>query len=118
MRNSMDAQEVAVGWWPGDGRYGKPAFYSYAHPAREGFRQAALTPPAARWDDGLGEFILDWDDLGREADPHGAALDFARSSFRHASTMCAPAAASHISRRAMIPIMRIVKRIGARAKRI
>src|ERR1700722_8419610 len=22
MRNAMDAQEVAVGWWPGDGRYG------------------------------------------------------------------------------------------------
>jgi uncharacterized protein DUF5996 len=87
-RNAMDAQEVAVGWWPGDGRYGKPAFYSYAHPAREGFGQAALTPPAARWDDGLGEFILDWDDLGREADPHGAALDFARSSFRHACLVC------------------------------
>jgi len=23
MRNAMDAQEVAVGWWPGDARYGK-----------------------------------------------------------------------------------------------
>src|SRR6478735_4746108 len=23
MRNSMDSQEVAVGWWPGDQRYGK-----------------------------------------------------------------------------------------------
>ena len=37
MRNAMDAQEVAVGWWPGDARYGKAAFYAYAHPAREGF---------------------------------------------------------------------------------
>ena len=33
MRNAMDAQEVAIGWWPGDGRYGKAAFYAYAHPA-------------------------------------------------------------------------------------
>jgi uncharacterized protein DUF5996 len=33
MRNAMDAQEVAVGWWPGDARYGKAAFYAYAHPA-------------------------------------------------------------------------------------
>ena len=23
MRNAMDAQEVAVGWWPGDPRYGR-----------------------------------------------------------------------------------------------
>src|SRR6185437_1855903 len=32
MRNSMDAEEVAVGWWPGDPRYPKAAFYAYAHP--------------------------------------------------------------------------------------
>ena len=38
MRNSMDAQEVAVGWWPGDDRYGRAAFYAYAHPRRPGSR--------------------------------------------------------------------------------
>ncbi len=42
MRNAMDAQEVAVGWWPGDGRYPKPAFYAYAHPAPAGFELAIL----------------------------------------------------------------------------
>ena len=36
MRNAMDAQEVAIGWWPGDRNYGKAAFYAYAHPARMG----------------------------------------------------------------------------------
>ena len=46
MRNSMDAQEVAVGWWPGDARHGKPAFYAYAHPAPEGFGGADLSPAA------------------------------------------------------------------------
>src|ERR1700746_439304 len=54
MRNSMDAQDVAVGWWPGDARYGKAAFYAYAHPAPEGFGKAALSPPAARWDGAQG----------------------------------------------------------------
>src|SRR5665213_2317953 len=44
MRNAMDAQEVAVGWWPGDARYPKAAFYAYAHPAPEGFSEAALAP--------------------------------------------------------------------------
>jgi Family of unknown function (DUF5996) len=28
MRNSMDSQEVAVGWWPGDPKLGKAAFYA------------------------------------------------------------------------------------------
>jgi hypothetical protein len=83
-RNAMDAQEVAVGWWPGDPRYGRAAFYAYAHPAPGGFAAATLAPPAARWDEALGEFVLDWDDVRISASPHAAALDFARSAFRRA----------------------------------
>ena len=87
-RNAMDSQEVAVGWWPGDTRYGKAAFYAYAHPAPEGFAAATLSPPAARWDAALGEYILDWDDVRSERDPHAAAVDFTRSAFRHACLVC------------------------------
>ncbi len=88
MRNAMDAQEVAVGWWPGDARYAKAAFYAYAHPAPQGFASATLAPPAARWDPALGEYILDWDDVRTSADPHTVGLEFARSAFRHACTVC------------------------------
>jgi len=88
MRNAMDAQEVAVGWWPGDGRYGKPAFYAYAHPALEGLPGARLSPAAARWDTTLGEFLLDWEDLRSSADPDADVLEFARSVFRHACAIC------------------------------
>jgi hypothetical protein len=88
MRNAMDAQEVALGWWPGDARYGKAAFYAYAHPAPEGFSTATLSPPAARWDGALGEYVLDWDDVIASADPHATALEFARSAFRHACAVC------------------------------
>jgi hypothetical protein len=88
MRNAMDVQEVAVGWWPGDGRYGTAAFYAYAHPAPEGFAGATLAPPAARWDGVLGEYVLDWDDVRSAADPRGLVLDFARSAFRHACEVC------------------------------
>lgn len=83
-RNAMDAQEVVVGWWPGDVRYRKAAFYAYAHPAPEGFASAALSPAAARWDTTLGEYILDWDDVRSSPNPHAVALDFARSAFQHA----------------------------------
>jgi hypothetical protein len=88
MRNAMDAQEVAVGWWPGDARYERAAFYSYAHPAPPDFAGATLDPPAARWDAGLGEYILDWDDIRSAEDPRTLALEFGRAAVRHACAVC------------------------------
>jgi hypothetical protein len=87
-RNAMDAQEVAVGWWPGDGRYEHAAFYAYAHPAPADFPGATLEIPAARWEDALGFYVLDWADARASGDPHAAALAFARSAFRHACAVC------------------------------
>jgi hypothetical protein len=88
MRNAMDAQDVAVGWWPGEPRYGRAAFYAYAHPAPEGFAQATLSPDAVRWEDELGLYILDLDDIRASSDPHALALEFAHSVFRHACLVC------------------------------
>ncbi len=88
MRNAMDAQEVAVGWWPGDQRYAKAGFYAYAHPAPEGFAGAELSPAAAGWNDAVGEYILDWDDVRATPDPLAAGLEFARSAFQHACLVC------------------------------
>jgi hypothetical protein len=88
MRNAMDAQEVAVGWWPGDARYGKAALYAYAHPAPEGFAGGNLGPAPGRWDDALGEYVLDWDEVVAQPDPRAYALEFARAVFRHACEVC------------------------------
>jgi hypothetical protein len=88
MRNAMDAQEVAIGWWPGDHRHTKAAFYAYAHPAPEGFAEAVLSPAGAHWDGDLGEYILDWDDVRNARDLRASGLEFARSAFRHACTVC------------------------------
>jgi Family of unknown function (DUF5996) len=87
-RNAMDSQEVAIGWWPGDSRYGKAAFYAYAHPAPEGFSAGTLAPDAAGWNDELGEFVLDWDDVCSSENPYATALEFARSAFLHACLVC------------------------------
>jgi hypothetical protein len=88
MRNAMDAQEIAIGWWPGDPRYPKAAFYAYAHPAPDGFDKLTLTPDAARWEPSLGEYVLDWDDARAALDPAGAALEFARSAFHNGCVAC------------------------------
>lgn len=88
MRNSMDSQEVAIGWWPGDARYGSAAFYAYAHPAPDRFADGTLSPAAAHWNAELGLFLLDWEDARSGADPHAAALEFTRSAFQHACVAC------------------------------
>jgi hypothetical protein len=88
MRNAMDSQEVAIGWWPGDARYSSAAFYAYAHPAPEGFSEGTLSPAAAHWNAELGLFILNWEDIRTSSSPHAAALEFTQSAFRHACIVC------------------------------
>ena len=50
MRNGGDAQQVEIGWWPGDPNHERAAFFAFAYPAPDGFADANLSPAAARWD--------------------------------------------------------------------
>jgi len=97
MRNAANAQQIEIGWWPGDHRYPRAAFYAYASPAPDGFDRATLSPAAARWDTELGEYLLDWDDARSAPDPRQAALDFGRSAIRHACAACDRVARSNPS---------------------
>ena len=81
-RNSSDAEQITVGWWPGDARHPDPAFYAFAFPSPAGFADATLAPAAAHWDESLGEFILDWDDVRAAKNPRAAAVEFAHAAFR------------------------------------
>jgi uncharacterized protein DUF5996 len=76
-RNAMNAQQVAVGWWPGDARHAQSAFYGYAFPFPEGTEGADVSP--GRWDSSLGEFLLDWDDVRAADDPSEPVLTFFRA---------------------------------------
>jgi hypothetical protein len=88
VRNAGDAQQIEVGWWPGDHRYAKAAFYAYAYPPPEGFADATLSPASAHWDAALEEYILNWEDVRTGANPHEAALTFARSAVAHGCRVC------------------------------
>jgi hypothetical protein len=88
MRNAGDAEQIEVGWWPGDPRYDRAAFFAFAHPAPEGFAEGDLDPEAAHWDTDLGEFVLDWEDIRSAEDPHALALEFAHAAFGHACDVC------------------------------
>jgi Family of unknown function (DUF5996) len=60
--------------------------FGFAYPPPEGLADADLSP--GRWDENLGEFILDWDDVIAAPDAHAMALGFARSVVRRACAVC------------------------------
>ena len=39
------------------------------------------SPEAAYWDESLGEYLVEWDEVVRSGDPHRFALDFTQSAF-------------------------------------
>jgi Family of unknown function (DUF5996) len=87
-RNSANAQQIEIGWWPGDTRYPHPAFFAFAYPAVNGADNAVGLPASSHWDSGLGEYILDWDDARAQADPASTALEFGRAVLDHACAVC------------------------------
>jgi hypothetical protein len=81
MRYSADAEQVCVGFWPGDARLEQPAFFAYAYPGPAGIEHAPVRPEAAGWNAQLGEFVLPYEAVRRSADPRRALLDFFESTY-------------------------------------
>ena len=71
----------SCGFWPGNGGFGKAAFYSYAYPAQPGFADAPLRPAEASFNPNLGEFILDYDTVRLSPDPDAMLLAFFQSTY-------------------------------------
>ena len=88
MRNSATAEQIEIGWWPGDTRYPHAAFFAFAFPPRDALDTGLVSPATAHWNPELGEYILDWDDARAAPDPRSAAIDFGRSVIRHACAVC------------------------------
>ena len=86
-REAYSHEVSSVGWWPGSGSVTDPAFYSYAAPAPEGFGGVRPRPEAARWDSGMGEFLLAYDAVRAQASPSAALLDFCQSTYEAAADL-------------------------------
>ena len=54
MRNSANAEQIEIGWWPGDARYPRAAFFAFAYPPQAGLESATVSPTAAHWDAAVG----------------------------------------------------------------
>jgi hypothetical protein len=87
-REAYSHEESSAGFWPGGaGGGGEPFFYSYAYPAPEGFGAARVEPEAARFDDGLGEFVLPYEAVRSAPEPDSALLAFLESTYAAAADL-------------------------------
>jgi hypothetical protein len=86
-REAYSHEVSSVGFWPGSGSMSGPAFYSYAAPEAQGFMEARVGPEAARYDAGLGEFLLAYDDVRNAKSPSAALLDFCQSTYDAAADL-------------------------------
>lgn len=86
-REAYSHEVASAGFWPGGGGADYPAFYAYAYPAPEGFRDAQVAPNAAFFDAGLGEFILPYEAVRRADSPASTLTSFLESTYRAAAAL-------------------------------
>ena len=83
MREAYSHEVSSAGFWPGNGGYGKAAFYSYAYPEPDGFAQATIA--GAKYDAALGEFVLPYDAVAKSSAPDETLLHFLQATYEAAA---------------------------------
>ncbi len=76
----------SCGFWPGTG-LGMPAFYAYAYPEPEGFKEYGIEPEEAYYNADWGEFILPYDAVRTAASPDEKILAFLQSTYEAAANL-------------------------------
>jgi hypothetical protein len=86
-REAYSHEVSSVGWWPGNGGFDAPMFYSYASPEPAGFRESKIRPAQAYYDAKIGEFLLPYDAARSSADPAAALMEFFQSTYEAAANL-------------------------------
>ena len=85
VREAYSHEVSSAGFWPGGGGIDYPAFYSYAYPEPDGFKNAKVAPHGAFYSEMLHEFILPYDVVRTAADPDAALIAFLQSTYEAAA---------------------------------
>ena len=86
-REAYSHEVSSVGFWPGSGDIKGAAFYSYAAPEPQGFKDARVRPFGAFYQKQLGEFLLMYEDVRRTESPSKSLLDFCQSTYEAAANL-------------------------------
>jgi len=76
----------SCGFWPGGGPVNEPAFYAYAYPEPQGFKDYPVKPQEAFYHTGMGEFLLPYDVVRNAKSPDEVLLSFMQTTYEAAAT--------------------------------
>jgi hypothetical protein len=87
MQEAYSHEVSSCGFWPGNGGFGKAAFYSYAYPEPPGFASAPVLPEGAFHDRKLGQFLLPYDAVRQAPSPDESLIQFFESAYMSAAEL-------------------------------
>ena len=87
MAEAYSHEVSSCGFWPGNGGYGRAAFFVYAYPEPAGYGDTRLATTDASYDKGLGQFILPYDAVHRARDPDKLLLGFLQETYAAAAEL-------------------------------
>lgn len=83
-REAYSHEVISFGFWPGDEKILRPAFYSYTYPAPKNLNQSTLQPDTAHWIDQNGSplALLFYGDVRVAENPEKEILNFLESAYQ------------------------------------
>lgn len=86
-REAYSHEVISVGFWPGSGDVKDAAFYCYAAPEPQGFKNVRIRPESTLYNPQLGEFLLMYHDVREAASPSSSLLEFCQSTYEAGATL-------------------------------
>ncbi len=77
----------SCGFWPGNGGFGRAAFYVYAYPEPAGYGDTRLSMAEGAYNKDVGQFILPYDAVRQASDPDALLLGFLQETYAAAANL-------------------------------
>jgi hypothetical protein len=87
MAEAYSHEVSSCGFWPGNGGYGRAAFYVYAYPEPAGYGDTRLSMSEGFYDKNVGQFILPYDAVRQSPDADALLLGFLQETYEAAADL-------------------------------
>ena len=87
MAEAYSRECSSCGFWPGNGGFGRAAYYVYAYPEPDGYGAARLSTSEAAYNKDVGQFILPYDAVREARDSDSLLVTFLQETYAAAADL-------------------------------